>query len=673
MSAPFPEDRLPPHALPALAAALFIALAPHGWHQPPWVLSLAALALGWRLLVQTGRAPAPGRWLLGGLTLAATGLVLARYGTLAGRDPGVALLVLMTGLKFLETRRFRDAMLVVFLGYFVVITNFFYSQEIPLALYMVLAVFATTAALVRLNAGDGGQPWGESLRLAGLLLAQALPLMVILFFLFPRIPGPLWSMPEEDQAATTGLSDHMRPGSVSRLLQSEAPAFRVTFAGEMPGAAQRYWRGPVFWAYDGRTWRAGAVPPALPANPPQADTLEHTVSLEPHGQRWLLAMDVPVSAPRDARLTDDGYLVSRERVRQVTRYSVRSHPGAALEPLLSGARRRAALDLPGDAAPRARTLARAWRQVHGDDDAAVVQAALGHFRQAPFIYTLSPPPLPRDAVDQFLFETRAGFCEHYAGAFTVLMRAAGIPARVVTGYQGGTFNQTGDYLLVRQSDAHAWTEVWLRGRGWTRVDPTGAVAPERIESGVGAAFSGDATVPAFLRRGGDWFGDLRLQLGLWRDSLNYYWNGWVLAFGPERQRELLARLGLDGADWRALVGLMTVATGLVLTLFAGLFLWRNRLPVKDPLGRLQARFDRRLARLGLPRPPHEPLPDFARRVGRERPDLAGPVTGFAEEYTRLRYGPRPDPARFARLRGHLRGVPGRGRVLYRRILHAQWR
>ncbi|MFP4162133.1 MAG: DUF3488 domain-containing protein, partial [Ectothiorhodospira sp.] len=330
-----PEDPLPAHAatLPALAAALFIALAPHGLHQPPWVVPLAAVALAWRLLVQAGRAPAPGRWLLGGITLGATGLVLAHYGTLAGRDAGVALLVLMTGLKFLETRRFRDAMLVVFLGYFVVITNFFYSQEIPLALYMVLAVFATTAALVRLNAGDGGQPWRESFGLAGLMLAQALPLMVILFFLFPRIPGPLWSMPEEDQAATTGLSDHMSPGSVSRLLQSDDPAFRVTFDGPLPDPADRYWRGPVFWAYDGRTWRPGEVPPAPPRSPePREGDRTHTVGLEPHGQRWLLALDVPVSTPPDARMTHDHALVSREPVRQRRQYTVRSLPGAPMEP-----------------------------------------------------------------------------------------------------------------------------------------------------------------------------------------------------------------------------------------------------------------------------------------------------------------------------------------------------
>lgn len=653
------EERLPQrsNALPWLIFALCFAMLPHLFNQPPWVVTMAALAMGWRALAHWGRMPMPGRWLLVLLTLVATGLVVTQYGTLFGRDAGVALLILMTGLKLLETRGFRDAMLGIFLGYFVVITNFFYSQEIPLALYMVAAVFATTAALVRLNAGDGAQPWRESLSLAGLMLAQALPLMIILFLLFPRLPGPLWGMPQDESAGITGLSDSMSPGSISDLLQSDAPAFRVSFAGDIPDQNLRYWRGPVFWEYDGRTWRFGRDRGEAPPQPvaiDEDDTFTYTVNLEPHDGRWLLALDIPLTTPQDARMTADHDLVSRRPVRSLIQYSVSSLPDLPLEPVLSDRRRSAALALPDDTAPRARALAQGWREAH-EEDGALVGAALSYFNQEPFFYTLSPPRLPRDPVDQFLFESRAGFCEHYASAFVVLMRAAGIPARVVTGYQGGEYNRMGDYLLIRQSDAHAWAEVWLEDRGWVRVDPTAAVAPERIEQGVRAALSDDAGLPDYMLRSLDW-GAIRLQFELWRDSLDYYWSGWVLAFGPERQAELLERLGLGRLDWRGMITLMVVLIGLVVLVFAAIFLWRNRLPVADPLSLVYRRFCRRLGRWGLTRSAHEPPMAFAQRVGRERPDLAEPVMAFTQEYVALRYGSRPDPERFRRLRRLLREV-----------------
>lgn len=652
------EDRLPARsgALLWMIAAIGVAIVPHLFNQPVWVVLTTVLALAWRGGVHLGRLPMPSRWILVLLTLLMTGLVLGRYGTLFGRDAGVALLVLMTGLKLLETRTYRDAMLVVFLGYFVIITNFFYSQEIPVALYMLVAVFATTAALVRLNAGEGVQPIRESFGLAGLMLGQAVPVMIILFLLFPRLPGPLWGMPQDSTTGVTGLSDSMSPGSISELLQSDAPAFRVSFTDEPPAPAQRYWRGPVFAHFDGRTWRAGRETEidALPLLPDTDGMVTYTLNLEPHERRWLLALDVPVAVPPDARMTGDHYLVADRPVRRLVQYSLASRTDLILEPELTEPRRRQALSLPARAAPQAQALAQTWRTQHEEDD-TLIQAALRHFNEEPFFYTLSPPRLERDPVDQFLFEVRAGFCEHYASAFVVLMRAAGIPARVVTGYQGGEYNRLGNYLLVRQSDAHAWAEVWLEGRGWVRVDPTAAVAPERIEQGIRVALSGDLDAPDFIRRSLDW-GMVRLQWELWRDSIDYYWSGWVLAFGPERQEELLERLGLGRLDWRGMITLMVILIGAVVLVFAALFLWRNRLPVADPLAVVYRRFCRRLAGAGLTRAPHEPPMDFARRIARERPDLAEPVAVFTREYVALRYGAAPDPERFGQLRGLLRRI-----------------
>ncbi|WP_006787256.1 transglutaminase TgpA family protein [Thiorhodospira sibirica] len=647
-----------PSAFDGLALALAVAMLPHALNQPPWVMAVALLGLLARVVIMRRGWPLPGRMVLSVFAMALTAAVFWQYGTLMGRDAGVALLLVMTGLKLLETRSLRDAMLAVFLGYFVVITNFFYTQEIPIALYMLLAVFVTTAALIRLNGGTQPPPWSEAARFSGLLLLQAMPLMLILFVLFPRLPGPLWAMPDTRESAKTGLSDSMSPGSISELLQSNAPALRASFAEEPPPPIQRYWRGPVFWHYDGRQWRRGEGDDIAQSDTVSRDfDVSYTVTLEPHDQRWLLALDVPVRAPDQARLTADDYLLAQQPVRRLLQYTAYSRLSGSTETVLSEARRERALQLPPRTAPQARNLARQWRNQHGTDDAAIIQAALQYFREQPFFYTLQPPSLPGDPVDQFLFQTRRGFCEHYTSSFVVLMRAAGIPARVVTGYQGGEWNRTAGYLLVRQSDAHAWAEIWQADQGWVRIDPTSAVAPERIEQGIRATVWDErdsANIPAFLRAGAGWVPTLRLQWDLWRDSVNYYWNGWVLAFGPERQAELLQRLGFERMDWRGMVSLMAGLIGLTVLVFLLGFLWRNRPPRQDPLARIYRRFCQRIARIGIHRQPHEGPWDFAQRITQQHPALSEKAQRFTRQYVALRYGPQPDPQARNQLRRILR-------------------
>jgi protein-glutamine gamma-glutamyltransferase len=642
-----------------LVLALIVLLAPHSLTQPTWVVGLALLAVAWRFLAVRHRIPLPGRWLLAVLAFMATAGVIATHGTVLGRDAGVSLLLIMTGLKMLETRNQRDAMLTVFLGYFVVVTHFLYSQEIPMVAYLAAAMLLTTMVLIRLNAAGPPPGLREQAGLAGLMLVQALPVMLILFLLFPRLPGPLWGIAQDEPVARTGLSDSMSPGSISDLLQSDAPALRARFPDGPPPAAFRYWRGPVFSDYDGRTWRAGQTStPATDPDPSDAvGEIQYSVRLEPHRHRWLLALDPPASAPQGMRLNADYVLFNPRPVQRVENYDLTAVPRATLEAELSAERRQQALRIPDTAGPRARELAARW----ADEGAApedVVEKAMRYFNEQPFHYTLSPPRLPADPVDGFLFDTRAGFCEHYAGSFVFLMRAAGIPARVVTGYQGGEWNRAGGYLLVRQSDAHAWAEVWLEDRGWLRVDPTGAVAPERIELGIRAALSHEEDLPAFLRRSDSLSGlaAIRIQWEYWRETTAYYWNGWVLGFGPERQRELLGRLGLGGLDWRGTVALMAALLALVAAVFALAFLWHNRRPERDPLARLYRRFAKRMARLGIPPLPHEGPRDFANRVARERPELHEVVAPFTRTYEALRYGPDPDPDLFRILRTRLRGL-----------------
>lgn len=635
-----PGARPPSRAgLAWLLAAQALVMLPFAWQLPVWIVVLALGALAWRATgLRIGWKGLP-RWLLLGLAAAALAAVLWRYGPPVGRDPGVALLLLMMGLKSLETRSLREAMVGVYLAYFCAAAFFLFSQEIPTAGYMLAVATATTAALIALNEGPEPTRAGRRLRQAALLLAQSLPLMLALFLLFPRLPGPLWGSTAPSEQARTGLSDSISPGDISRLTRSAEVAFRVEFDDAAPAPAERYWRGPVFWLYDGRRWRlpGEAAPQDAPAPARLAEAVDYTVILQPHDRRWLFALDLPGNVPPGAYQSADYQLLARRPVHELLEYRVRSYRDYAVDLELPADRRRLGLQLPPQAAPRARALARRWRE-QSPDESAVVRLALDYFHRQPFVYTLSPPRLTGDPVDQFLFETRRGFCEHYASSFAVLMRAAGIPARVVTGYLGGELNPLGRYMVVRQADAHAWVEIWLAGRGWVRVDPTAAVAPERVEQGIGGALPEAAELPAVAR--GIAAGLWRLRLSQLWDSANYYWNGWVLAFGPERQRALWRRLGLTGLGWSGPVLALIGAPAAILAVYALLYARRAR-PGGDPAAALYARFCARLARIGLARRPHEGPVDFARRAGSARPDLRARIEDITARYVRLRYARAP--------------------------------
>jgi transglutaminase-like putative cysteine protease len=624
-----------------LAAALATVLLPHVLHLPPWVLLLSLGGVAWYGWAALGDHRLPPAWLRAILALGAAAAVYATQHTLFGRDAGVSLLVVMAGLKLLELRSHRDAMLVIFLAYFLIVTQFLFSQEIPMAAYLFAAVFMVTGALVALNReGRSGDPW-EPARVAGRLLLQALPLMLVLFLLFPRVPGPLWSLPRDAHSGQTGLSDRMEPGSISRLSQSDAVAFRVAFEGAAPPPGERYWRGPVLWSYDGRAWTPGWISNRGASGDelqPLGGAVSYTLTLEPHNQPWLLALDVPAAAPERTRLTADLRLQSRRPVTERLRYRATSYTEYRAGTRLLVLERAMALRLPESGDPRTRALARELRSASSNDP-DLVRRALARFREQPFVYTLTPPLLGQDPVDGFLFETRRGFCEHYAGAFVFLMRAAGIPARVVTGYLGGEANTLSDYYIVRQSDAHAWAEVWLPEQGWVRVDPTAAVAPQRVERGLQAAVAEGEPLPVFRRTDQQWLRDLRLA---W-DTLNSRWNAYVLGYGPELQRDFLALLGLAGLGWLGL-GLAGVAGAGILVLLISLWLLRRGDRVRDPVVRSYARFCARLARAGLARETGEAPRTFAGRVAQARPDLAEPVARITSLYESLRYGPRPTEA-----------------------------
>ena len=626
-----------------LLVSLALAIAPHLGHLPLWTGPLC-LALGlWRLAVAHDKAKLPNTWLLFAFTAAITGAILGHYHTLLGRDAGVTLLVAMIALKLLEMKSPRDTMVLIFLGYFLVIAGFLYSQSIPMALYLLLVVWVTTTTMIGYNDVKQGLSVRPRLRLAGTLLVQAVPLMLVLFVLFPRVPQ-LWALPKDAHAGMTGLSDSMSPGTISELIRSDAIAFRVRFDGPPPQPNARYWRGPVLWDYDGRSWSTRTpVDRVAPQVELLGEPLRYTLTLEPHNQRWLFALELPTALPHGSRAGADMQILAQAPVQQRVRYSLASHTRYRLGAEPDAREQQRALRLPAQANPRAQALAARWRSTHATPS-AIVDEALGMFRNQPFFYTLRPPLLGQQAVDDFLFGSRRGFCEHYAGAFVFLMRAAGVPARVVTGYQGGAMNPLGDYLIVRQSDAHAWAEVWLAGQGWVRIDPTAAVSPDRVESGIAAALP-EAELPfAMTQLDLAWLQRARMS---W-DMLNNNWNQWVLGYGQEQQRNFLARFHAMLASWQGMAIAMVTSLGVLLLGIALWMLWHAPRRGSDPVQAAYRTFCARLARRGISRAPHEGPADFALRAAQLRPDLAAQIGHITQRYIGLRYGRERDAIRALR-------------------------
>ena len=629
-------DYLTRTTLLRLLVTLALVLAPHLSHLPLWENLLIVTLLGWRGLIALRQWRLPPTWLRWLLTLAAFAGVFAEYRSISGLTAGTALLSIMAALKLLEMRARRDVMVTVILMYFILVTHFLFAQEIWAIAYLLCSAVAITALLMDCNHPAEALPLRSILRLSSIMVAQALPLMLVFFVLFPRIPGPLWSLPTDSGSGKSGLSDKMTPGDIASLMESDEVAFRVKFLDRIPETSERYWRGPVFDSFDGRGWQASAL--ATQSRPIAAETsgepLRYEMTLEPHGARWLFALDIPPPAalPPDSALDYSDLLLTSKPVQQRRKYQNTAFTHYRLQPELNTQEKNHFLQLPKGYNPRSLKLALQWR-TEQSDDAAIVYTALQMFRHENFSYTLQPPRLARDSIDDFLFNTRQGFCEHYASSFTYLMRAARIPARVVTGYQGGEKNDIGDYYTVRQYDAHAWSEVWLPDRGWVRVDPTAAVAPERVEHGLSSAMTRAAGLPGFLaaQRSGP-----RRVLNMRLDWINARWNEWVLAYGPELQGEFLHNFGID--DWSDMILALTIAVTLMMSVI-GLLLLRQFASVSNPDFALKhwRLAGRRLARAGYLQAAQEGPQDFSQRVVRENPPLREPMQRLLAAYLHLRY------------------------------------
>ena len=639
------------HLLWAIGA-LFIAYLPHITALPYWIpLATGGCAL-LRIAIEFYVWRLPPRWLLALLTLASFVGVVATFRAINGLDAGTGLLAIMAGVKLLETRDARDHAIVVMIGYVMLFSTLLYNQSLLRAPYVVLATWALTATLLRVHQSSIAEPPRAALRAAGVMLLQALPMAALLFVFFPRLSGQFWALPARG-AAATGLSDEMTPGDIATLTLSGAPAFRVTFDGALPPPIERYWRGPVLHNFDGRTWRQDrlrAFPPQelIPRGP----TYRYRMTFEPTQRDWIVALDAPTQWPRN-RMTRwyDMQLIARRPLSTLISYELESHSSFDVRSDLSFSQRLAETALPAEANPRTRALALRLREQAGDDS-AFIQAVLAKFHDEKFFYTLQPPALGEDSVDEFLFDTRRGFCEHFASAFTVLARAAGIPARIVTGYQGGEFNELGDYLLIRQSDAHAWSEVWLQGRGWTRVDPTAAVAPERVERNLSAALGENEPVPGRFVQGFAMLARVRL---MW-DAVNNFWNNRIVEYDELKQKSLLAWLGIRDADWRHL-GAGLAITLLVFLLAIGAYVAALFRPKsRDPIARIYDALCRKLARRRIPRAAHEGPKDYLARVAAAKPALAAQLHAISALYLSLRYGPQCDHNDLKKMRAMVKAL-----------------
>jgi protein-glutamine gamma-glutamyltransferase len=632
-----------------LLLAVLIAVAPHFWHLPWWSTAFICLLWFWRAWRTITRQPPLGRIAMVPLLATATALVWLQHGSILGHDAGVNLLVLLIALKLLELRTRRDLHLVVFLTFFVQITLFLYTQDVLLALLSMCTTLLLFFVLLSINLAEADFTAGRKARLVLKTFAKSAPLILALFLFFPRLTTPLFAFASYESTSSTGLSDTMSIGSINKLIESEEVALRAKFDGPVPPQSRMYWRGPVLGYFDGRTWSGERrrapeiIDPKLVA-PVSSSAVDYTVTLEATQRNWVLALEVPqfVDSNNGFRffLSNDLQPLADANLRERMQYHVRSYTDVRIGPLEPDAEPKQWLKLPENYNPRTLQFAADLRKQIVDpsernphaQDQALIDAVKKYFQRGGYQYTLSPPPLGRDSIDDFLFETKLGFCEHYASAFVVLMRAVGIPSRVVTGYQGGEINRFDGYLTVRQLDAHAWAEVWLPGQGWKRVDPTAWVSPVRIEHGETEL----ATEYGLSRFGRP--GTLLGWIGTWRmnwEAIENLWNQAVLNFTAERQRSLISRLGVE-PSWRNLSIVFAVTITLLLVTLAALSL-SNR-EVRDPLAQLVAQLRARLAATGLTAPPNEGLSDLRRRVGpRLRPPDAEEASALLQALEDVRY------------------------------------
>ena len=657
-----------------LIVALVMVQLPVWQEIPLAITAISLISIFWRVLILLGRGSWPPSLLRAGLVVIALATVAVSFRPLVSLESAVAVLAAGYSLKLLEMRSRRDALVVVYIGYFLIASSVLFSQTLLQTLYLLCCITVLTAAQQGLYRRTGNVKVLSTLRYSGTLALQAMPLTIMLFVLVPRI-GPLWSVPLPDHSARTGLTDEMTPGDIARLSKSDELVFRARFNSTPPSPEERYWRALVLDRFDGKTWRQSDFQRSAvsrsqwQSNQPvdsgwwqeQTTGYDYEIMMEPTGKPWLYTLGQSASVPRDS------YLLRTLRLEATAPVDVRTiYQIEARTPDVSSMKqppwlRKMNVQIPDVGNSRSRQLARELWLQSGEDPLRMADQVMLMFREEPFFYTLNPPLLTRsgrDSIDGFLFDSRQGFCSHYAGAFVYLMRAAGVPARVIGGYQGGELKEQENLIQVRQFDAHAWAEIWLEGQGWVRFDPTAMVSPERIESGLEAAlaeegsFLPDTPLSLYRYRQSSLLNSVRLAF----EELEYNWQRSVVNYREEQQREFLSNI-LGGGDLLQKQMLTLALSAAVILLIAALLLLKQKQRL-TPEQALYRSFSKKLTRRGFVRAVDETELAFACRVAEQSRDLAGPVRQFTSGYCQLVYGSQDDMAQkregVARLKAILR-------------------
>jgi protein-glutamine gamma-glutamyltransferase len=620
-----------------LLASLATVLVIHAINLPLWV-TFTCIGFGlWRYLLEKKQWALPKLWvLIPVITLMCLGILL-NFGTSFGRDASVSLLALMSAIKLLETKTLRDYMLIIAIAFFLIGIVFAFDQSASIFMLSLLPLTLLTATLIQVSLPNVYRS-SFVFKLTAKMLIQAIPLMLILFVLFPRIPGPVWGLSKDAYNSMTGLDDQLALGDVSNLTKNSNVAFRVQFKGKIPPPNQLYWRGPVLWQQNKNRWLTSSDNLHLKQESLsiEGNAIDYTITLEPHNRLWLLLLDMPSKIPNIAKLKHDYTAIASNPIRSRIRYQATSHNQYTLSKTLDVHERNMALQINKNDNPKSVALASSWAHLAPEQ---IIKQALQLFNQQDFIYTLKPPLLHEHAIDEFLFKTKKGFCEHYASSFVYLMRAAGVPARIVTGYQGGELNPNGHYLIVRQSDAHAWAEVWLKDQGWVRIDPTAAVSPERIEQGIEGSISELDELPMMVRQDYPWIKKAYLN---W-DYLNNGWNQWILGYDSEKQLDFLKKLSGKNLSMYDIAIWMITAIILVTLITTGIILSKTGKKL-EPAKLLYANYLKKLSKLGL-HPHHgEGALSFAHRIKEKLPEQQTLIMEIANRYNALLYSKEPSPS-----------------------------
>jgi len=629
-----PSSTIQPSLLKLLLVIAALLVLPHIQHLDPTFIIISFALLAWRALAIWSPKTLPHKLLLLPLSIGLALLVLKTFGMSLGRDASSSLLIILMGLKLIESRTARDIQAVIYMCFFVLITPFLFDQRIELALYALIIFFLLLFALTLNNTRGFSLKNIPLLRLSGLVLLQAIPLMLVFFLLFPRMIGPLWAMPDNN-TAISGLTDTINPGQVSNLALSDETAFRVRFKGAPPKQKDLYWRGPVFWETDGQAWTM--TPPRkeafnrAKAIPNNSNDYQYTLMMEPHNQFWIYALDLPNKAPNLTRLSHDHQLILDNKLSRNLSFDIRSSTQTKINDLSKNDRARA-LMLPTTMDPRVIALAQQWSS-SSTRPQQIVNKALTFYNDE-FYYTLKPPSLGANPVAEFLFDTKRGFCGHFSSSFATLMRAANIPARLVGGYQGGLYNNIGNFIEVRQADAHVWVEIWLREKGWVRVDPTAAIAPNRIELSIDVSQNRRNGEVNFLLTPPKGLGKWMQQLNWFLHSVDYHWQNAVLAYGPEKQLDFLSNVGI--LDWGDMVIWLALLSGLLLltSIIVVLILQKK---THDPIQKAYLTLCKKLAKKIGARQPHETATHYFNRAIKHYPQKTEDLTNLRILYLKTRY------------------------------------